>query len=595
MKKPLSLLALVAIACVDEATTPPPSGADAETADAATHPPVASTTTTASTADAEPVKNDPPPDAMHVAFEGRCEYMNVSVVGDATFVAYGGAFMGGGFDDMKRARTDLLAVRVADDGSIAERLPYVVDAQVAPELGVYSISGFSGRWPGQLFAHLDVGYRDSASTDLARLDGDQWLPVDPFGKPQKGSYDSGPPLDRVHAWYDNSILAVSNAGPWGGETRFAVVRGKPKGPKLAAARAKSGCAEPHVLAYAVREHGDVVAGWSCSDDKNDSDWITHWPKGDLDGKTTRVEGGSVVAVVDGGSKGFFALVAGERSAKLLHGQGGDWTSVALPDKGRASLLSIDRDGAPWVVVGSRLHRRTKDAWASEDLPGTGTVEQLVGVEHGTPWIRRGGSPANEPWANKSGARLFRRGTEGWSEIAVPPSAFASGKDVAIDTIVAKGPDDIWAGGHYWMRRHGKKGPARAYRAILHSRAVPHPLRCGEVHDGPIPEGFAKWPTAANAQCKTRLVVLLHRGAWVENEEYPKLRKAIRGVEGTRLLEVEMGGQNWVVALVDSDATAATLAAKARKVQIPRSAEIVCGDQAVLDAAGVKIHRELPPA
>jgi hypothetical protein len=56
----------------------------------------------------------------------------------------------------------------------------------------------------------------------------------------------------------------------------------------------------------------------------------------------------------------------------------------------------------------------------------------------------------------------------------------------------------------------------------------------------------------------------------------------------------MGGEKYVVALVSSDATAAALALKARKIQIPRSVEIVCGDQAVLDAAGVTVHRELAP-
>jgi hypothetical protein len=119
-----------------------------------------------------------------------------------------------------------------------------------------------------------------------------------------------------------------------------------------------------------------------------------------------------------------------------------------------------------------------------------------------------------------------------------------------------------------------------------------------VLDGPIPQGFVKWPTAVNAQCQTRMAVLLHRPKWTEGEDYPKLRKAIRGVdglEGARLLEVEMGGEKWVVALVASDATAAALTLKARKIQIPRSVEIVCGDQAVLDAAGVTIHRELPLA
>jgi hypothetical protein len=590
-------LALALGSCVDDGSTSPPSGADAEPASAAAAASDASPTAPAEAEVAvEPeAPKLPPPDALHVAVEGRCEYMNVSVVGDAAFVAYGGAFVQGGPPQATPVkRDDLVAARIADDGSIAERLPSLADNEVAPELGVYSISGFSGRWPDQLYAELEVGYRDSASTDLARLGPNGWTAVDPFGKAKQGSGDGGAPLDVVHAWYDGSILAASEVGTWGGETRFAVVRGKPKGPKFAAAKAKASCKEPHVHTYLVREEGDVVAGWTCQDERSDGEWITHWPKADLDGKTTRVQGGKVVALAHDGKNGFWVLVAGERSAKLLHGAGGDWSTVELPEKGRATHLAVDREGAPWVVQGTKLHRRDGDAWKTEELPGKGAVEQLVGVELGTPFLRRGGTPAAEPYNMKSGAQIFRRGDSEWTAIAVPPSAFVAGKDVAIDEIVARGPDDVWAEGHYWVRRHGPKGPARAYRVVLHSRPVAHPLRCGEVLDGPLPSAFVRWPTAVNAQCKTRMTVLLHRDKWDDTNDYPKVRKAIKGVEGldgARLLEVEMGAEKYLVALVATDATAAALHNKMRKIRL-QTVEIVCGDQAVLDAAGVKVHREL---
>ena len=68
-KLPL-LLALVAIACVDEATTTPPSGGDGEAADATAKAPSIAAAPVSETAEV-PAKQEPPPEAMHVAIEGR--------------------------------------------------------------------------------------------------------------------------------------------------------------------------------------------------------------------------------------------------------------------------------------------------------------------------------------------------------------------------------------------------------------------------------------------------------------------------------------------------------------------------------------------
>ncbi|HET6582836.1 MAG TPA: hypothetical protein VFG69_05300, partial [Nannocystaceae bacterium] len=529
---------------------------------------------------------EPPPTALHVAMEGRCEYMNVSVVSGEPFVAHGG----GGYRSTRGVRHDLIAARVAADGTVAEQLPAMSEPTVAPELGVYSIAGFSGRWPGQLFAELDVGYRDTSSNDLARLDANGWVAVDPFGKAKAGEEYNQPALHRVHPWYEKSILAVGDADN-GVETRFAVVRGKPKGPRFTAAKAKTGCKEPSVTAYEVVESGDVVAGWSCSSADKGGTFVTHWPKGDLDGTTTRMDD-EIVAIEHDGRGSFWLLLSDERRAKLVHGKGSDWSAVELPAKGVAQRMAVDAEGMPWIVIGNRIHIRGAEGWTSEDLPGKGKVEELVGVEHGTPWIRRGGTSG---WDLRSGATIHRRGDDGWHDIEVPPSAFFAGKDVAIDRLAIAGPDDVWAEGHYFVRRHGKSGPARHYRVVLHSRAVLHPQRCGEVVDGPITAAFAKWPTAVNAGCTTRMALLFREAKWDDTNEYPKLRKAIRavaGLEGARLVQAEVGGEKFLAALVATDATADALLAKARKLRPYRYPEVVCGDQAVLDAAGVVVHREL---
>lgn len=589
------ILAACTVACVDDAQTRPPTGGDAAAASTQPDDDASARTRAPGLDGGEPAEapraDEPPPTALHVAMEGRCPSMNVSVVGTEAFVAYGG----GGYHESSGLRDDLVAARIAADGSMAERLPSMSEREVAPTLGVYGISGISGRWPNQIFAELSVGYRDSSSQDLARLTPNGWVAVDPFGKPKEGG-DSEPALERVHAWYDGSILAVGSAMAYGGEPRFAVVRGKPKGPRLQAARAKVGCKEAIGHAYRVLESGDVVLGWSCSETSGkDRVFVTHWTKGDLDGTTAKMDGGYPEAIEPDGKGGFWLLVASERTGKLLHGRGGDWEPLALPAKGLVDRMAVDRDGLPWIVIGSTLHRRTGDGWASEALPGKGKVEELVGVEHGTPWIRRGGT--SQRYDLKSGARVFRRDGEGWHEIAIPASAFFAGKTIAVDRLVARGPDDVWVEGHYFVRRHGKSGPARHYRAILHSRAVKQPLRCGEVIDGTLTAPFAPWPTAVNGQCTTRMALLFRQWAWDDAHDYPKLRKAIRGIDGlagARLIEAEVGGDKFLAALVASDATADALLAKARKLRPYKYPEVVCGDQAVLDAAGVTIHRELAP-
>jgi hypothetical protein len=196
-----------------------------------------------------------------------------------------------------------------------------------------------------------------------------------------------------------------------------------------------------------------------------------------------------------------------------------------------------------------------------------------------------------------GARLFRRGADGWAEITVPPAAFVAGKRIGIDRLLVRGPDDVWAEGHYFVKRAGKHKASKTNRVVLHSRAPAHPLRCGEVVDGNIAGHFVRWPRAVDGGCTTRMALLFHQGAWDDTNDYGKLRRAIaklEGLDGARLLEVEVGGEKFLAATVATDATAEALMAKARKQRPYKFPEVVCGDADELDRTGVVVHRELPP-
>ncbi|MBX7084226.1 MAG: hypothetical protein K1X88_33775 [Nannocystaceae bacterium] len=549
--------------------------------DAATPVPAAVDTPVEPAVPATP--SEPPPDAMHVVVEGRCTGLHASLVGDEVFVTHGAGYTGAAMAG-PGARHDLVIGRLQPDGTV-ESLPPLVESQVAPELGVYAIDGVGGRWPDQLYLQLSVGYRDSATGDLARFDGQKWLAVDPTGKRDTTAWQ------RVYPWYDNSILAVGSSDYYAA-TRFAVTRGRPQGPKLGAIT-KLGCAEPMATRLIVREDGDVFAAGRC--DGGGPSWLARWTKDDRDGKARRIDGGVVgLAAVDGAA---FALFDGT-SPSLLQLRDGDWVKLALPGKGAPRLLALTAAGEPWVVLDDQLHRREGDAWSSEPLPGEGAIEELVGVEQGTPWLRRGGTPVDSPWNERMGARLFRRGAQGWSEITIAAAAFTADKRIGIDRLLVRGPDDIWAEGHYFVKRPGKQKASKTNRVVLHSRAPLAPLRCGDVVDGPLAQGFARWPRAVDAHCTTRMALLFHQGAWDDGNDYGKLRRAIakvEGLDGARLLEVEVGGEHFLAATVATDATAEALMAKARKQRPYKFPEVVCGDSEELDGAGVVVHRELPLA
>ena len=92
-------------------------------------------------------------------------------------------------------------------------------------------------------------------------------------------------------------------------------------------------------------------------------------------------------------------------------------------------------------------------------------------------------------------------------------------------------------------------------------------------------------------------LLIHRTKWDDAETYPKLRKAIAkpgkvDLGQPRLAEVEVGGEKFLGAFVQTDEAAQWLVGKAMKLRPYKFPEVVCGDANVLDSAGVVVHREI---
>ncbi|MBK6923088.1 MAG: hypothetical protein IPH07_37215 [Deltaproteobacteria bacterium] len=567
----LASLSLWSGACTDHGNEPAIDPSTASPAsEASPDAPVPSTPVVAATEapPSEPVVV-PPPTALHVAVEGRCRYMGVSLVGDDTLVHYDGGDI----------------VRLDASGRAAERVgTALASAEPAPawQSRVPRIEELGGRYPDALFAEV-MEFSREGIRGAYRQTNDGWVELDPFKDNDGG-------VERLYAWYDQSLLALG-AGADGG-AKFAVVRGKPKGPRFDRGLAKAGCKTAEVIDARVLAAGDAVATWTC---EGKHVFVTHWRRDDLAGHThdLRVAGSSWERPKDGSSIAFdgkdgFYVVA--ESSKLWHGHDDAWTEIALPKGAVVRTIEVDPEGHPWIG-GSLLARHDGQSWRSITLPDGKPVVELAGVPFGTPWIRTGG----DGYENVGG-RLWRLDGETPIEIAVPPSAFFEGEALRLRRLHAAGPDDVWAEAEFVVQRRGKGAPGRFYRAVLHSRATAHPLRCGELIDGrEITQPYVPWPTASGGTCEQRLSLLMRRKAWDDANDYPKMTKAlsrVAGLESVRFVELEIGPDKFFGAIAADAAALELVHKKTKKLRPNTFPELVCGDAAVLDAAGVVVHREL---
>lgn len=516
----------------------------------------------------EPTPKEPepvaaPPDRMFVVAEGRCRHLEVSIVDRRPFLHYQPeAIVEFGADGAPTGEILETTVRNEPGGSEWDRLP--------------EIERLGGHFPNHVFAEV-MEYPREGVRAVYRLTANGWRRAQPFG-------DAG--LDRMWPWYDDSLLAfapwVEDKGP-----RFGVVLGKPKGPRFGAAQRTSGCKTINPQQVLVTENGDVVVAFAC--DERPNLFVTHWRAGDLEGKTQdlgivpaqgyidKIEARKIAA--DGGDGFYLATQAESGREHLWHGKDASWEPVELPAKTKLTDIATDPEGRLWIA-GNTIARRQGSEWVT--IPKPKSASELVGVEHGTPWIR-------------SGDQIWRIADDVAHEVSVPPSAFFEGKSLGVVKMYAVGPDDIWAVASFGVRRREGKA-ARRYRAVLHSRPNAHPLRCGELTDGnQMQEPYRPWPTAAGEGCEQRMLLLNRRSRWDDSNSYDKIRRAVKkvgGIESVRFAEMEVGGEKYLAALAPDQSVLDAIKAATKRVLKYKYPEVVCGDQAVLDAAGVVVHREL---
>lgn len=564
-------LAPLSLSCTDHGTEAAVAPEAPSQAIAGTQTPPGATAEEASRAEETPPEPvvGPPPTALHVAVEGRCRNMGVSLVGDDVLVHYEGGEI----------------VRLEPDGRPAERVAVTLASQDPPTPWVQTlpqIEQLGGHYPDALFAEVMESGREGILGGY-RHTPNGWVEVRPFKDSENG-------VDQLFSWYDRSLLALGTVSD--GAPRFAVVRGKPKGPRFDRATAKAGCTIAQVVDVRVREQGDVVATWTC---EGKHVFVTHWRRDDLAGNTHdlgvagngwgRRTDGSTIAF--DGKDGFYVVA---ESTKLWHGHDDAWTEIALPNGADVRTIAVDPQGHPWIG-GSLLARHDGAAWTTIPLPEGKPVVQLAGVELGTPWLRTGGREYDGV-----GGRLWRLDGETPVEITVPAAAFFEGEALRLGELQFAGPDDVWAEAEFVVQRRGKGAPGRYYRAVLHSRPVEQPLRCGELIDGrELTRSYVPWPTASGGACASRLSLLMRRKSWDDANTYPKITKALRsvaGLEAVRFVELEIGQDKFLGAIATDAALLGVVHKKTKKLRPNTFPETVCGDAAALERAGVVVHREL---
>lgn len=582
MNPRIELLTMIAIlgACTDhggESSVEPPEVPSEASATKAG--PVEATPTSGTTPDESPTEIEaprpPPPTELHVAAEGRCRYMKTSLVQGKAFLHYSGG-------PIVQLDAEGTPTGIALDTKVAR-------AKDSPQFWddhLHQIDHVGGR-PDQLFAEVYTDGREGIR-GLYRRTANTWEPVTVFGDDASA--------DRMYNWFDGSLLAFSGSV---GSTRakFAVVRGKPKGPRFDRAMAKTGCSEVDIEQILVLERGDVVALWTC--DEHDT-FVTHWRKGDLAGNTQDLGGDGAFyndrldprTIATDESDGYY-VVAGTPAGKqkLWHGKDAQWKQLDLPKGAGVFQMATDPAGRLWIA-GTKLARRDGESWTEIAMPDGKPIAELAGVQYGTPWVRNGIPPGDY----RTGGRIWRIADDKATEIVVPHSAFFEDEKLRIERMHFVGPDDMWADADFVVQRHGKGKPGRYYHSVLRSKPTKHPLRCGELIDGKeMKQAFVPWPTAAGGTCKKRLALLMRRSSWDDTNDYPKFKKALKSVEGlaaVRFVELELGQEKFFTAITQEAALVATIQKKIKKLRPYTYPEVVCGDDAVLEHAGVVVHREV---
>jgi len=298
----------------------------------------------------------------------------------------------------------------------------------------------------------------------------------------------------------------------------------------------------------------------------------------------------------------------ETDEALLHFDGARWQALSRPSN-RLSIVSlaVAPDGALWVMSmweGNRtgiadltgygvLHRRAPDGTYANLTPSGGQIEDVAGVELGTPW-----AVMKKNW--KTPPEIVRYVDGRWENVELPLAPFETpapvpvgGNDdrrLQVQGVHVRAADDVWVNATYIERGVGWRDVDWERRRVLFRTIHPREtLRCRN--------GFESWPSVADASCATPVVVLsvtpLQKPA-----DVARARAAFKkwtAPEGSELVEIEAGVSRILgVRTANLDAAKVIAARYGKKIPFSRP-EIVCADpEPVRRYADALVSGQEPP-
>jgi hypothetical protein len=485
---------------------------------------------------------------FYAVLDGICSQLGAGRVGKDVVVHYGGGHNPMYYDGVRAGAASFIAMR--DDGleSIGDPVlnaptgiagKSLDDFWIADSTGTRSSDGailhryLNGTWKTQskdqtnLHAWVDGG--TIGSLGFAAANGDIWVEGSST-KPPKALW-SDLPFPALSAFPTGDVLIVANKDTGGG-------------------------------AFS----GPLVA--------------RHWAPGK---KVTEHPLDRLLArgPADGGGAWVYEVAPDEvyvaRTDHVVRWDGTAFRALAKTNKGEV-IGRIRRAAADdlWVLTSSGAIQHLT-ATTATPIATPEVVVDMDGVENGGAWI-----------VGKSG-KLYRRDTEEWKQVPLPPPPFTAGATLKAKAVLVAAPDDVLFTGMYWEKGPGWKDQ-ELHTALFRTRRVKETLRCNE----PDPEnnninlghGFQSWPPMVNAtneaaaSCPAPFVVLARRSRAIKNDDdWPRLRAALKGhpeLGEMALVDFVSGDRTFVGARAkDLDTAKRIVAVISAKDRL--RPEIVCGD------------------
>ncbi|MBL9111206.1 MAG: hypothetical protein JNM74_18120 [Myxococcales bacterium] len=510
------------------------------------------------------------PGPLYPIVDGMCIHGQVFRLENGAIFAYGmtqGPWSRGG------ATT---AQIVGDEG-----LTPVADGGLGSAFDFWAPRAIGGTAPDKLWAIVDVSSRMVSASDFytSGSKGSDWKLVLPSGAKfgDAGNMRTG----------STPVLSLHAAGAYG-PGRF-----------LFAERAD-----------AVSERGEPSGRWSFRVLGEDGAWVrdAKVPGADLAQLATgnafaRLANGEVLGVADGQGATTLVRWSPTKAVRDLPLPAPSRGSVKLAAGSARAILELD--GALFVYDGetlapSKLNPRLSPgfSWAiapddtlyvvlptktwleekrggeihEEALPATGT---LVGVDRGAFWIVAPGK------GDRGSDALFRRDHGVWEPVPLPEPPFGNELrgPLHVEGVTAAAPDDVYVNVRRVEKGYGWKAP-EPFRAIYRTKRPREVMRCRDTRDnGSTGRGLHPWPPAADATCKTPVVVLLADTTPKPPKDYPSLRAKLRGKQELgdtiTFVSFDARGTSNLAALAPTVEKARALATFASKA-LDLRAEVVCG-------------------